>query len=77
MRQAQPAQLASVVGDVLLGGDPRVLAGLDRVLLGGQAEGVEAHRVQHVVSGHALEAGVDVGADEAERVTDVQAAPDG
>ena len=33
---------------------PRVLAGLDRVLLGGQAERVEAHRVQHVEAGHPL-----------------------
>ena len=38
-----------IVGDVLLGGDRRVLPVCDRVLLGGQAERVEAHRVQHVV----------------------------
>ena len=43
----------------------RVLAGLDGVLLGRQTERVEAHRVQHVVAGHPLEAGEDVGADEA------------
>ncbi len=73
--EAQPAQLAAVVGDVELGGDARVLPGLDGVLLGGQAESVETHRVQHVVPGHALEAGVDVGADEAQRVADVQARP--
>ena len=66
-------ELAAHVGDVRLGGDARVLAGLHRVLLGGQAEGVVAHRVQHVVAGHALEAGVDVGADVAERVPDVEA----
>ena len=65
-------QLASVVGDVRLGGDPRVLAGLHGVLLGGQAERVEAHRVQHVVAGHAHVARVDVGADEAERMADMQ-----
>src|SRR5262249_23733644 len=46
--QAQPAQLAPVGGDVLLGVDAGVDAGLHGVLLGGQAEGVEAHRVQHV-----------------------------
>ena len=36
-------------------------AGLDRVLLGGQAEGVPAHRVQHVEAAHALVAREDVG----------------
>ncbi len=36
-------------------------AGLDRVLLGGQAEGVEADGVQDVESAHALVAGDDVG----------------
>ena len=46
--------------------------GLDGVLLGGQAERVEAHRVQHVVAGHALVPAEDVGADESERVADVQ-----
>ena len=47
--------------------------GLHRVLLGGQAEGVVAHRVQHVVAVHPLVAGEHVGADVAERVADVQA----
>ena len=70
--QAQPPELAAHGGDVRLGGDPRVLAGLHRVLLGRQAEGVEAHRVQHVVAGHPLVAGEHVGADVAERVADVQ-----
>ena len=41
----------------------------------GEPEGVVAHRVQHVVAVHAHEAGVDVGADVAERVADVQPAP--
>ncbi len=70
--QAEAAQLAAVRGDVLLGVDARVHAGLDGVLLGRQPERVEAHRVQHVVAGHALVAGVDVGGDVAERVADVQ-----
>ncbi|MGX1093623.1 hypothetical protein RKD47_004304 [Streptomyces albogriseolus] len=71
--QAQPAQLDLHVLDVGLGGHARVRAGLHRVLLGGQAEGVEAQGVQDVVPGHALEAGVDVGGDVAQRVADVQA----
>ncbi len=69
----QPAQLLAVVDDVVGRGDGRVLAGLHGELLGGQPEGVEAHRVQHVAPGHPLVAGVHVGADEPERVADVQA----
>ena len=71
--EPERAQLAAHGGDVRLGGDARVLAGLHRVLLGREAERVVAHRVQHVVAVHAHEAGVDVGADVAERVADVQA----
>ncbi len=41
-----------------------MLAGLDRVVLGGQAEGVVAHRVQHA----AAETAVEVGDRVAERV---------
>ena len=50
----------------------RVGAGLHRVLLGGQAEGVEPQGVQHVTAVHPEVAGVDVGGDVAERVPDVQ-----
>jgi hypothetical protein len=49
-----------------------MLAGLDGVLLGGQAERVVAQAVQDVLAGHPLEAGVDVGGDVAQRVADVQ-----
>ena len=69
----QPAQLLAVVDDVRRRRDGRVLAGLHGELLGGQAEGVEAHRVQHVATGHPLVAGEHVGADEPERMADVQA----
>ncbi len=72
MAQAQAVELTPVVRDVRFGGDARVLAGLHRVLLGREAERIEPHRVQHVVTGHAQVAGVDVGADEAQRVPDVQ-----
>ena len=70
--QPQPAQLPAEDPDVGLGGRPGVLSGLHRVLLGGQAERVEAHRVQHVGAGHPQVAGVHVGADVAQRVADVQ-----
>ena len=50
----------------------RMRAGLDRVLLGGQAERVPAHRVQHVEAAHALVARDDVGRGVALGVADVQ-----
>ena len=50
-----------------------VLAGLDGVLLGGQAEGVPAHGVEDVEAAHALVAGEDVGGGVALRMADVQA----
>ena len=71
--QSHAAQLAAHVRDVLVRGDGRVLAGLDGVLLGGQAEGVVAHRVQDVLAGHPGETGDDVGGDVAQRVAHVQA----
>ena len=71
--QAHAAQLAAHVRDVLVRGDGRVLAGLDGVLLGGQAEGVVAHRVQDVVALHAAVARQRVGRNVAQRVTHVQA----
>jgi len=73
VRETQPAQLTAHVRDVRLGGGPRVRSGLDRVLLGGQAEGVVAQGVQHVATTHPLEPAVDVGRDVPQRVTDVQA----
>jgi hypothetical protein len=69
---AQATQLGADRLDVGLGGDPRVLPGLDRVLLGGQAERVVAHRVQDVVAVHAVEPAGDVGAQVTEGVADVQ-----
>ena len=70
--ESQAAQLALHVLDIRHGGGARVGAGLDGVLLGGQAEGVVAEGVEHVLAGHALEAGVDIGGDIAQRVADVQ-----
>ncbi len=70
--QAQLAQLRLVALDVVLGGLARVRARLHGVLLGGQAERVETHRVQHVAPGHPQVAAQHVGADEAQRVPDVQ-----
>ena len=66
MTQPEATNLATVVSDVGFGGRPRMGTGLYGVLLGGQAEGIEAHGVQNVVSGHALVSGKYVSADEAQ-----------
>ena len=73
MGQTHAAQLAAHIRDVLVRGDGRVLAGLDGVLLGGQAERIVAHRVQDVVALHAAVARQRIGRDVAQRVTHVQA----
>ena len=73
VREAELADLLAVARDVRLGGGARVRARLHRVLLGRQAERVEAHRVQHRAPGHAQVAAEDVGPDEPQRVPDVQA----
>ena len=70
--ETQPAQLAAEVFDVGLGPGARVGAGLHGVLLGGQPEGVEPQRVQHITAVHPVVARVDVGGDVAQRVPDVE-----
>ena len=70
--EAQPAQLAPEIDDVGLGAGPRVGAGLHRVLLSGQTEGIEAQRVQYITADHPEVAGVHVGGDVAQRMADVQ-----
>ena len=75
--EAEHLQLAAEVIDVTLGLDGGVLARGDRVLLGGQAEGVPAHRVQDVEAVGLLIAGEDVRRGVALRVADVQAGAGG
>jgi len=72
MGQTQPAKLATVIGDVGLGGGPGMLALLYRVLLGRKAEGVEAQSVQDIPPSHPVVAAVHVGADVTERMADMQ-----
>ena len=50
-----------------------MLAGLDRVLLGGQAERVITHWVENIMTGHPLETADDVGGGVAFRMADVEA----
>ena len=71
--EADAVHLLPVARDVLLGGPGRVLAGLDGILLGREAEGVVAHGVQHIEAFQAFVAAVDVTGDIAERMADVQA----
>lgn len=75
--ETEVIQLLPVAGDILPGGDGGVRAGLDGVLFGGQAKGVEAHRVQDVEAPEAFVAGQNVGSDIAQRVADVQACATG
>ena len=58
--RAHCAQLTLHRRNVLLGGVLGVDARLDRVVLCGQAKGVKAHGLEHVVALHALEAGIGV-----------------
>ena len=71
--EAQHLQLAAEGADVFFGGRSRGGAGVNGVLLGGQAEGVPAHRVQHVLPAHALIAADDVRGGVPFGMADVQA----
>ena len=73
--KAETSQLAAHVCDVGFGVFAWVDTGLASMLLCRKAERVVPHRVQHVVARHPLEPGVDIGADVAERMTDVKARP--
>ena len=75
--EAEHLELALEVVDALRGPGRRVGAGLDRVLLRGKAEGVPAHRMEHVEAAHPLVAGDDVGRRVALRVADVEPVPRG
>ncbi len=71
---AHGLQLAAHVLDVLHGPGEGMDAALDGGVLRRQAEGVEAHGMQHVVALHPLEAGVDIRRGHGVPVADVQVA---
>jgi hypothetical protein len=71
--EAEAFDLPAEVVDVALGDDGGVEAVPNGGALGGQAEGVPAHGVEHVEALHALEAGDDVGGGVALGVADVEA----
>ena len=58
---AQQRHLTAVGGGVAGSGLPGRHAPLDRLVLRGQAERIPAHRMQHVVPAHPIEAGEHVG----------------
>ena len=60
MGQTQPAELATVIGDVGLSGDPGMLPPLHRVLLGRQTERIETQSVQDIPPGHPVVAATHV-----------------
>src|SRR4029077_20926535 len=68
-------QLALELRHVFTRGGRRMLTGLDRVLLSGQAKRVPAHRVQDVEAVQAFIASNDVGGGAAFRMTNVQRGP--
>src|SRR5208283_3440935 len=70
--EAEAFDLAREVGDVRLGRLARMLPGLHGVLLGGQAERVPAHWMQHVETARATVAGENVRRRVTFRVPDVQ-----
>ena len=70
--EADGLELLLEIRDIRLGRRARVLAGLDGVLLGGQAERVPAHRVQHVEAAHFFVAPDDVRRRVALGMADVQ-----
>jgi len=73
--EAEALDLAAEVGDVAPRDDPRVLVFADRGALGRQAEGVPAHRVEHVVALHPLLASDHVGRRVALGMADVEPRP--
>jgi hypothetical protein len=75
VRQAQPLQLLFEPLDVTSGLAGRMLAGLERMLLGGQTKRVPSHGVQDVEPVHPLEARHDVGRGVALGMADVEPRP--
>mmetsp|Transcript_62744 Transcript_62744/g.147893 ORF Transcript_62744/g.147893 Transcript_62744/m.147893 type:complete len:243 (-) Transcript_62744:161-889(-) len=75
--EAKCLELFAETVDVLLGGDARVCACLDGVLLSRQAESVPSHGMHDIEAVHALEAREDVSGSVAFRVAHVQASAGG
>jgi hypothetical protein len=73
--EADQIELATEIGHGLRRGDPRVDAGLDRIIFSRQPEGIPAERVQDVEALHAFPARDDIARRISLAVTDVQPRP--
>ena len=71
-REAYLVELFAIAVDIVDGGNCRVLASLDGILLGGKAVGIVTHRVQYVEALQSFVAGVDVRSDVSQRMSHVQ-----
>ena len=71
--EAYLVELLTVAVDILHRRHLGVLARLYGILLGGQAIGIVAHRVEHVIALQTLEAGVDVAGDISQRMAHMEA----
>jgi len=73
--EAQALDLFAEVLDILFGGRPWMGAGLDGIVLRRQAERIEAHRMEDVVSVHPEESAVDIGGGISFRMADMESSP--
>ncbi|GAB1484215.1 hypothetical protein MASR2M78_30330 [Treponema sp.] len=71
--EAERLYLRAEHGYIGTGGDGRVRPGLDGIVFCREPKGIEAHRVQDIVSVHAQVAAIDISSRIAFWVTDVQA----
>ena len=71
-RKAYLVELLAVAGYIALGGDGRVLASLDSILLGRQAVGIVAHRMKDIEAAQTFVTRENVGGDVAQRMAYVQ-----
>src|SRR4029077_3701771 len=70
--ETDPLQLRFEFGNVLTGGDDRMLAAFDRVLFCRQAKGVPAHRMENIEPAHPFVTRDNVGGRIAFRMSDMQ-----
>ena len=73
--EADFIELFAVTVDILLRSYGRMLAGLDRILLGRQPERIVTHRMQHIETPEPFVTRIDVRCDVTQRMTDVQSRP--
>lgn len=73
--EADSLQLFAIASGIDRGGELWMLPGLNRILFGGQAKGIKAHRMQDRVTLHSLEAGDHIGGYIPKRMSDMKSCP--